>query len=167
VHPTVPFPSQSLLDKTIQVTYSLNGSTSAPAVKLVTFRIFKYLSGDIKTATAIYSGPTQFGYDYNLSYTINTNPGGQVASDARAVSTVEQVTLIQSNISVSPVTGSGLTDANGKVNDQLRLVSSTALNPDTNIIESQNLFVGGIFVRNNTLTFSSSTVTATSNGPFN
>src|SRR5581483_6422614 len=39
VHPTVPFPSQSLLDKTIQVTYSLNGSTSAPAVKLVTFRI--------------------------------------------------------------------------------------------------------------------------------
>ena len=46
-------------------------------------------------------------------------------------------------------------------------IRTAPLPPDLSIVDSQDIFPGGLFNRNNTLTFSSTTVTITNNGPFN
>lgn len=74
---------------------------------------------------------------------------------------------VRQDFNVQPTTGSGSTDTNSQFRDDLALESTDPLPPEALAIASQDLAVGGFFVRNNTLTYGATDVQITNNGPFN
>ncbi len=166
VHPTVGFPSNMLHDKSVSVTYTLSNQQGS-ATSAITARIFKFLIQNVAIPKN-FNGPDVFGYELDILYDVHTNPNGQlVAPGFSGISTLENITQISSNVPINPHTGSGATDQNSEVPDTLALVSNQPLPTSLQIVDSQDIGVGGFFVRNNTLTYSSTGVTITNNGPAN
>lgn len=102
-----------------------------------------------------------------MSYYVYANPGGQQVTTGQSVSTYENVTLTSSNYAVTPTYGQGSLNAGSQVVDQLSLLNNVPLPSDLSIVDSQDIGVGGIYVRNNTITYTSSGVSVSSNGPSN
>src|SRR5206468_4819370 len=63
-------------------------------------------------------------------------------------------------------TGTGATDPNSEFTDRLALISNQPIPSNASEVDTQEIFVGGIFVRNNTLDYSATTITVTNNGTF-
>jgi hypothetical protein len=147
--------------------YTYNGVAAQPVTASITKRIFKYLAGDSVIPLAIYSGPKTYGYIYQASYYVYANPGGQKVTTGQGVSTYENVSLVSANVPFRPNYAQGSLNANSQVLDTLGLTNSVALPSNLSIVETQAIGVGGIYVRTNTLTYTASGVTVTSNGPYN
>lgn len=154
-------------DTKIALDYTYNGQSAAQASAMITKRIFKYLSGDSVIEVAAYTGPTQYGYEFQASYSVFANPGGVQVTNGSGISTWESLTPVSSNVSLTPNFGQGALNTNSQLLDTLALVSNSPLPPNLSIVDSQELAVGGIYVRTNTLTFTSSGVTVTNDGPYN
>jgi hypothetical protein len=154
-------------DTPITLNYTYNGVAATPATVNITQRIFKYLGGDSVILLSNYNGPTTYGYLYQANYNVYANPGGQQVTNGSGISTYENVTLVTSNVPFSPNYGQGALNASSQVVDSLKLTSSAPLPSNLSIIDSQDLGVGGIYVRTNTLTYTAAGVTVTSNGPYN
>jgi hypothetical protein len=89
-----------------------------------------------------------------------------VAEPSARVSTYENVTQISANYTYTPTHGQGSLNANSQVVDTpLGLVSNAPLPSNLSIVDSQDIGVGGIYVRNNTLSFTATGLTVTNNGP--
>jgi hypothetical protein len=168
VHITASNYTGGISDTPITLDYTYNGASAKPATVNITKQIFKYLAGDQVILLTSYNGPNTYGYLYQANYNVFANPGGQQVTKGSGISTYENVTLISSNASVVPVVGQGALNANSQVVDNpLRLTSTTPLPAGLSIVDSQDLGVGGIYVRNNTLTYGATGITVTNNGPYN
>ena len=154
-------------DTQIVVNYSYNNEAATPASVWVTKRIFERLCCDSVIQVASYNGPTNYGYTFQASYNVIANPGSVQVTNASGVSTNEQVTQTYSNAgNITPNIGQGALTANSQLLDYpMSIISNSPLPSGLSIVDSQNLFVGGIYVRNNTLSWSSTGVTVTNNGP--
>jgi hypothetical protein len=95
----------------------------------------------------------------------NGHPDGVQVTDGNGISTYENVTQTSSNVSVAPNYAQGALDPNSKVQDMLQLTNSTPLPANLTIVDSQDIGVGGFYVRNNTITFTAGGITVHSNGP--
>jgi hypothetical protein len=156
-------PSTSVGDTTLTVTYTLNNQ-SAQATSSATSRIFLYVTSS-QVTVPIPNG--NYGYEYNLTYDTYTCPGGQLLQPGfSGISVPETVSVTSTNIpGATTHTGTGGTNSNSEFVDTLALISNQPIPSNVSEIDSQDIFVGGIFVRNNTLTYSSTTVTVGNNGP--
>jgi hypothetical protein len=54
-----------------------------------------------------------------------------------------------------------------QISDTLALTSNSSFPSNLSIVESQDIGVGGIYVRTNTLTYTATGVTVTNKGPYN
>jgi hypothetical protein len=158
-------------DTQLTVNYSFNGVAATPASVMVTKLIFERLCCDSVIQVAsyngqMYNGQTTYGYIFQASYNVIANPGSVQVSDASGVSTNEQVTQTGGNTNLVPNIGQGALTTNSQLLDYpLSILSNSPLPANLNIVDSQNLFVGGFYVRNNTLTWTSTGVTVKNNGP--
>jgi hypothetical protein len=161
--------STSIGDKTLTVHYTLNGvGETTPATKAITVRAFKFVTQLSKAPNSIPSG--SFGYSYNVTYDCNMAPDGTTLASLgsyRSIPVDENVQQTSSNSSLTAVinSGSGTTNANSEFVDLLKLVSSTALPSNLQIVYSQIITIQSVAVRSNTLTFGPTTVNITNNGP--
>jgi hypothetical protein len=154
-------------DTKIAVDYTYNGVAATQASVMVTKRIFKYLAGDSLLQLATYNGPDQYGYVFSMTYNVYANPGGQQVTNGSGVSTTEQVTQTSSNYPANPHTGAGALTNNSQLVDILSLLNSTPIPSYVQIVDDQKWFVGGIYVRDNTLTYGATSPTVQNNGPYN
>jgi hypothetical protein len=167
VHVTATSYSGVINGTQIKVNYTLSGQSANPASVMLTKRIFKFLAGDSVIEISAYNGPNLYGYLFNAQYNVFANPGQQQVTNGSGVSILENVTLQSSNVSFNPNYGHGGLNANSQLLDSLGLTNNTALPANLSIVDSQDLFVGGIYVRNNTVSFTASGVTVKNNGPYN
>lgn len=152
----------------VLLNYSQNGVSANQASVNLTKRIFKFLAHDVLTKLATYNGPTAWGYSYGAAYNVFANPGGNQLTTGAGVSTYEQVTLVSNNYPFTPQNQNASLDPASRVLDTLALISHNGAIPaGVSIVQSQNWAVGGIFVRTNTLTMTTTGVTVTSQGPYN
>ncbi len=160
-------------DTRIAVDYAYNGVAAAQATVMVTKRIFERLCCDSVVQVAsyngqIYNGQPTWGYIFQASYYVIANPGNVQVADAGGVSTKEQVTVTSSNVNIVPNTGQGSLTVNSQLVDYpMSILSNASLPSGLNIVESQDWFVGSLYVRNNSLTWTSTGLTVTNNGPTN
>ena len=163
-------PSTALLDTTLTVNYTYNGQPATPATRAITVRIFKFLQQSGSTQVILLNGPSQYGYDAYAYYNLFSNPSGQqVPSGFYGMTTLELVTINSVTPSGTTVTlhqGNGATNANSQILDDLSLISNATLPSNLHINASQDLAVGGIYVRSNTLDYYPSGPTITNNGPY-
>jgi hypothetical protein len=163
-------PSTALLDTTLTVNYTYNQQPATPATRAITVRIFKFLQQSGSTQVILLNGPSQYGYDAYAYYNIFSNPGAQqVPSGFYGMTTLELVTI--NSVTPSGTTGTlhqgnGATNANSQILDDLSLISNATLPSNLHINASQDLAVGGIYVRSNTLDYYPSGPTITNNGPY-
>ena len=109
-------------DEPSSVTVKPHEAESASATKQITALKFEYLGGP-STSTINYTGPSQYGYDTTATYTIYTFPGEQpLPSGYSGITASESVSGCSGCI-----TGSGATNANSNVVDDLRVISSQPL----------------------------------------
>jgi hypothetical protein len=157
-------PSTSVGDTTLTATYTLNNQ-SGQATLSATSRIFVYVTSST-VAVPLPSGT--YGYEYNLTYDTFTCPGGQLLQPGYSlISVPETVSVTSTNMpGATTHTGTGGTNSNSEFVDTLALISNQPIPSNASEIDSQDIFVGGIFVRNNTLSYSATTVTVTNNGTF-
>jgi hypothetical protein len=157
-------PSTGVGDTTLTVGYTLNNIAARhPATVAATSLIFKYLTGPTLTQTTIPSG--QYGYAYNATYQVYTSPGGQPLGAWSGITTSESVS-VTSGSGADLNTSDGSTNTSGQFVDYLAVYQGAPLPPDFSLTISQDLAVGGIFVRNNTVVFTATPPpTVTSNGP--
>jgi hypothetical protein len=143
------------------VSYTYNSqSAQMPATKTITVLKFEFLTGPT-TTTINYNGPNQYGYSTTATYAINAYPGEQpISSGYDGMTVAETVTGC-----TGCVTGPGTTNSNSQVVDNLAVLSSQPLPSNFKIVASQTISVGGYSVRNNTLTYTSTAVNVTNNGP--
>jgi hypothetical protein len=164
-------PSTGLLDTLLTVNYTYNGQPATPATRYITVRIFRYLQQSGQTQVILLNGPSQYGYNAYAYYNIYTNPGGQlVASGFSGMATLESVTINSispPNVIVTLHQGPGATNNNSQIVDDLSAISSSPFPQNLDIKASQTLSVGGIYVRSNSLDYTSSGPAITNNGPFN
>jgi hypothetical protein len=162
-------PSTSVNDTVLTVNYTYNGVAAAPATKSTTVTIYRYLT-QAGSYNPIGLSPPNYGYYGYVYYNVFAQPGQFPvrAGGLPTYETVSQVSLTPSDFagSVTVRQGEGATDSNGQIIDQLGVICSCQLPPNLQIVDNQDLAVEGIYVRNNTLTFSNSTVTIGNNGPY-
>jgi hypothetical protein len=166
VHVTATSYSGGINDTKIAVSYTQGGQANSASVML-TKLIFEFLARDSVIEISAYNGPNTYGYLFNAQYNVFANPGGQQVTNAGGVRVTESVTLQSSNVSFNPNFSHGALNASSQIVDSLGLANNTALPANLSIVDSQDLFVGGIYVRNNTLSFTASGVTVKNNGPYN
>jgi hypothetical protein len=167
VHVTATSYSGGTNDTPITLNYSANGQSATPATVTVTKRLFYYLGNDSMVLYATYNGPSTYGYTYYRYYNVFTHPDHGQVTDGNGIGATENVSQQSSNSNVSPHFDNGSLDANSQLQDLFQLVSSAPLPATLSIVDSQDIGVGGFFVRNNTITFTASGVTVNSNGPSN
>ncbi|OLB31921.1 MAG: hypothetical protein AUH13_06475 [Acidobacteria bacterium 13_2_20CM_58_27] len=158
-------PSTSVGDTTLTVNYSV-GTQSATATSTATSRIFVYLALNTQISVPPPSG--KYGYDYRLTYDTYTCPGGQILQPGfSGISVPESISVSSTNMpGATTHTGTGATDPNSEFTDRLALISNQPIPSNASEVDTQEIFVGGIFVRNNTLNYSATTITVTNNGTF-
>jgi hypothetical protein len=168
VHVTATTYTGGTNDTPITLNYTYNGASAQPSTVNVTQRIFKFLAGDSVIRLTSYNGPSTYGYIYQATYNVYTNPGGQKVTTGSGIGTTETVTLVSSNVSFNPNYGQAALNANSQVVDNpIGLTSNAPLPTGLSIVDSQDIGVGGIYVRTNTLTYTAGGVTVVSDGPFN
>jgi hypothetical protein len=160
-------PSTSLGDTTLTVNYTVNNHSADPATRAITVRIFRFIVLRATTPAPLPAGT--FGYDLRLTYDVYTNPSGQIVPPGfSGISVPESISVTSTNIpGATTHTGTGATDANTEFTDRLALISNQPIPSTVSEVDSQDIFVGGLFVRNNTLQYAATTVTVTNNGPTN
>jgi hypothetical protein len=151
-------------DTQITLNYSAGGQSATPALVWVTKRLFYYLAGDTLSPYAIYSGPSNFGWIYYASYNVFTHPDNQQVTNGGDISTYENVSVTSSNIPIQPITQSGALDPNSHLNDQHQLTNNSPFPAELLIVESQDIGVGGLYVRTNTLTWTNTGLTIQNTG---
>lgn len=165
--------SSSLLDTNLIVNYSVNGVSATPATRAITVRLFRFLEQIGQIQTVQINGPPDYGYRSTVFYRLRTNPGQQVVEPGfSSITVLENVNVTSVTVNGVPaqvnfqiISGTGGTDANTQVVDDLRLISDSPLPPGLDITSEQDLFVGGFFVRTNTLHHLSSQATVTCTAP--
>ncbi len=167
-------PSTALLDTTLTANYTYNQTPANPATRAITVAIFKFLQQSGQVQVIALNGPT-YGYNATVWYNIFSNPGGQQVPSGFSGITVVEIVTIQSitvngtpaNFPYTPYQGNGATTSNAQVQDDLSVTSNSPLPAGLDITSSQDIAVGGMYVRNNTLNQLTSGPTITNNGPFN
>jgi hypothetical protein len=133
-----------------------------------TSRIFKFLqqSGSIQVIPM--NGPPKYGYTSYVYYSIYTSPSGQLLQPGfDGVSVYESVTLNSTNFPVSEVTGTGGTNSNSQIVDQLSVTADNPLPSEFSASVDQYLGVGGFVVRHNTITQTATGPSIDNLGPYN
>jgi len=168
-------PSTAPLDTTLTASYILNGQT-AQANVAVTSRVFELLlqAGQVQAITQ------SNGFLASVTYNVETGPAKQLLQPGfSGIAVTESVSVTSATLNgvsltaqqLSGITlfqGPGATDTNSAVGDDQRLLNNSGgpLPSGLDIILSQELFIGGFFVRNNTIEKKSpASVTITNNGP--
>jgi hypothetical protein len=152
--------SNTNLDRALTFTYTLSLGGNASQTMNVTARQFAYLQNDMPVNAC----GLAYGTDYTYTYTVFTHPdGAAVDGNSNLGGTAAKETF-----SVPPpcgtITGDASLDSNGQFRDHVSSLCSTT--PLTcSGTTTQTFKVGGFQVRTNTLTWSSTGVTYTNNGP--
>jgi hypothetical protein len=180
VHVTSTTYSGVTNDTKIALDYAKNGQSATQAFVNVTKRIFKYLSGPSLIQRSALPGDCGsspcYGYMYDAKYNVYAQPGSALvqAGGLNGTLVIENVSIGYFKINgvpSSPVgnlhTGAGSLDSNSEVHDALGITNGSPLPSGLDEQLSQDLSVGGIFVRNNTNHLFTSNATVTSNGPSN
>jgi hypothetical protein len=159
-HFQTPDQSTNNGDRTLTFTYSVSGVGSASVQTSVTARKFAYV-----TNNSPYNACTLgYGTDRTYIYTVYTHP------DKTAVQANDALTNTPVNEGFNPaltcktVTGSGALNANGQFTDHVASACSSSPLTCTQT-STQTINVAGYPVRTNTLQWTSTGVTYTSNGP--
>jgi hypothetical protein len=156
--------STSLNDTTLTVNYTQNETAAPPATKSITMRKFAFLTGPSLVSVPIGSG--NFGYAFNATYTISTDPGQQVlAAGFSGLPIPETVQLSSGGIGGTNHTSPGTTNSNSQIVDFLALISNAPIPAGASEVDAQQIFVSTYLVRNNSLHYTATTVTVTNNGP--
>jgi|HubBroStandDraft_6_1064221.scaffolds.fasta_scaffold10714_3 hypothetical protein len=157
--------SASLNDTTLTVNYTLNGmSAKTPATRQITKSKFAFL-GNPPTMVAAPIGSGNFGYLYNVTYTVFTDPGQQQLQSGYSDIAVTEVVTQNGAACSGCITGPGSTNANSQIVDVDGIVAAAALPPGFSRTVTQTITLGGVLVRNNTVTFTTA-VAIVDNGPF-
>jgi hypothetical protein len=147
-------------DRTLTFTYT-SGDVLFRIYKYVTAREFAYLKNPDPSNLCLET----YGVDKTYVYTVYTHPDGTAlnpADDALS-GTYAPESFNPSVSSCGVTTGPGALDQNLQIQDHILYCSNSPL--PCSITSTQTISVGGFQVRNNTLTFTSTGVTYTSNGP--
>ncbi len=171
-------PSTTLGDTTLTVNYTVNNHSADPATRAITVRIFRFLqqSGQVQII------PQPNGYIANAFYNVLTNPGAQILeSNLPSIRVAENVILKSATQNGVPLTasqrqgitairGTGGTQPSGQIVDDLSLLLNSGGPLPSGLVftSSQDIFVGGLFVRSNTIEQRSENIVNITNlGPFN
>ncbi|MFI5175755.1 MAG: Ig-like domain-containing protein, partial [Terriglobia bacterium] len=155
-------PSTAVRDTTINVQYTVNGVSNS-ASRSITSRIFFYLGPVVKTC---YTPQGLYGYDCSAYYNVYTHPDRNVLPTiCGGISVYESVNIQHTNFPGSHIQSPGRLNIPAQVTDELAIISTQPLPAGIDEEDLQDLGVGGFFVRNNTLHYTSIGVTITSNGP--
>lgn len=92
---------------------------------------------------------------------------GHVQPGFDGVSVYESVTLNSTNFPVSEVTGTGGTNSNSQIVDQLSVTADSPLPSEFSASVDQYLGVGGFVVRHNTITQTATGPSIDNLGPYN
>ncbi|MCI0746303.1 MAG: hypothetical protein L0Y58_12940, partial [Verrucomicrobia subdivision 3 bacterium] len=159
---TATVPSTSLLDTTLRVGYRVGTRDAIPATRRVTLRIFRFLQEKGQVIII----PKSDGYQAFQAYGVLTNPNQQVLEPGFSQIRVSESVVLQSGtLGGVPISqedlqrirtkqGPGVTNANSEIVDDLslRTIDGGPLPEGLVLISSQDLFVGGFFVRQNRIT---------------
>jgi hypothetical protein len=110
-------------------------------------------------------GSGNFGYLYNVTYTVFTDPGQQQLQSGYSDIAVTEVVTQNGAACSGCITGPGSTNANSQIVDVDGIVAAAALPPGFSRTVTQTITLGGVLVRNNTVTFTTA-VAIVDNGPF-
>ena len=158
---TTPDQSASNLDRRLTFTYTLpGGGGSTSATMMVTARQFAWATNNTPSNVCTLG----YGTDRTYTYTVFTHPdGGALDSDSHLSGTKTTETFSPALV-CGQSTASGSLDVNGVFTDHVSsLCSSKPLSCSNQSV--QTLSVAGYPVRKNSLSWASSGVTYTSNGP--
>ena len=100
----------------------------------------------------------------HLSHLCKKRKGGPPTT-GEGLSTDEDITQVSSNGNETPHFGQGAVDPQSQVSDCQSLINNSPLPSDLKIVYDQYIIVGGISVRENTLTWTSSGLTIANDGP--
>lgn len=152
--------STSNLDRTLTFTYTVSGSGSTSQQMTVTARKFAYLTNNNPSNLCTLG----HGTDRTYTYTVYTEPDKTALNSDSGPSGTPATETFSPALTCNTVTGSGSLDPNAQFTDHVS--SACSSQPLTcSQTSTQTLRVGGYSVRTNTLTWTSTGVTYTSNGP--
>ncbi|MGO9093989.1 MAG: hypothetical protein ACLQGV_02105 [Bryobacteraceae bacterium] len=159
-------PSAYQNDTVLTANYTYSGTAAVPATTSTTVTVYRYLTQG--SYNPISFSPPTYGYFGNVYYSVYAQPG-QLLVLASGLSVIESVSQTSSNYSGAAVTfqGNAQTNSSGNIVDYLAVKSNNPLPANLKIINDQEIFVEGLYVRDNTVTFSNSTATIGNNGPYN
>jgi hypothetical protein len=153
-----PDQSQQIGDRTLTFTYALSAGASTSLTKKVTARQFAYATNPAPSNQCALGN----GTNYSITYTTYTHP------DSQAVGGEISGTPVKESFNPPPpcpdtVTADGALDLNGQFVDHVVNCSNQPLTCSGT--STQVLAVAGYQVRTNTVTWSSTGVSITNNGP--
>ncbi len=182
VHITATGYTGHVNDTQITVNYRVNDQPASPASVHVTKRLFKYLVQSGSTSTRSPSGSecedpnSCYGYIGTVQYNVYTQPNSQLVAPGGLNGTyvAESVSFLYfriDGVDTNPIgrlhTQDGALDDNSMVRDNPGITGTSLLPAGMDYALSQDLAVGGFFVRNNTLHLSTANFEVVSNGPSN
>ncbi len=146
-------------DRTLTVTYTVSGQPSVSKSLNVTARQFAYVTNNSPSNTCTLG----YGTKYLYTYTPYTHPDHAAAQSGIGLSNTAVTESFNPQPPSGSGTGNGNLDANSQFTDRVEYCSTAPLTISATI--TQTLSVEGYQVRQNLLTYSSSGVTLTNQGP--
>jgi len=145
-------------DRRITVTYTVNNQTATQSLN-VTARQFAYATNNSPSDTCTLG----YGTKYLYTYTPYTHPDHAAAQSGIGLSNTAVTESFNPQPPSGAGTGNGNLDANSQFTDRIEYCSSSPLTLSASV--TQKLFIEGYQVRQNLLTYSSSGVSLTNQGP--
>lgn len=145
-------------DRTLTVTYTVNGQQASQSLH-VTARQFAYATNNSPSNTCTLG----YGTKYLYNYTPYTHPDHEAVQPGIGLSGTAVTESFNPQPPAGTVTGSGGLDANSQFQDAIAYCSTSPLTLSTSV--TQSISIEGYQVRQNLLTYSSSGVSLTNQGP--
>ena len=150
--------STSSGDRKITVTYTVSSQQTTQSLN-VTARQFAYATNNSASNTCTLG----YGTKYLYTYTPYTHPDHAAAQPGIGLSNTAVTESFNPQPPSGAGTGNGNLDSNSQFTDRIEYCSTSPLTFSTSV--TQKLFIEGYQVRQNLLTYSSSGVSLTNQGP--
>ena len=151
--------SQNNSDRVLTFSYTVTGQGTVYQLLKVTARQFAYATNNSPSDTCTLG----YGTTYLYVYTPYTHPDKTSVQAGIGVTGTPVPESFNPQPPPGTVTGNGALDANSQFSDKLSYCSTSPLTLSTSI--TQTLSIEGYLVRQNLLTYSSSGISLTSQGP--
>jgi hypothetical protein len=145
-------------DRTLTVKYTVGGKSESKSLS-VTARQFAYATNNSPSNTCTLGHGTQYLY----TYTPYTHPDKAAVQAGIGLTNTPVTESFNLQPPPNTVIGGGALDANSQFSDRLVYCSTSPLTISTSV--TQTLSIAGYQVRQNQLTYSSSGVALTNQGP--